>query len=146
MNNETIAKIQYESEITARMDAMRASGAIMCDQCGAWDEPFGLMPAVEILPCAPTMGESWCRPCALETQVPGESPDALTECFHCGEWDWESDGEILEDGAREAWACHYCSVNRGDAIWESFLEPTGDRPGAPIVAGYRWGGRGEYDV
>lgn len=139
MNDETVAKIQFEAEWTMRVESMRANGATMCDSCGCWDEPFGLMPAVTILPTAVTNPEHICFTCNAEAL------DPLWECFHCGEWDFWSDGEILEDGAREAWACHFCSVHRGDAIWESFLEPTGDRPGAATYAD-RYSSPGEYAV
>jgi hypothetical protein len=124
MNEYTLEKIQDDARDQEWMERREANGETMCDQCGCWDDvdAHGYGPVVEIIDTA--TDESWCRACALETQVPGNSMDALVECAYCGEWDWEADGTVLEDDTmsldrvmpREVWTCHFCTVNRGDVV------------------------------
>lgn len=116
MNDEKMAKITEDARWDMIVESMRANGATMCSECGCWDEPFGSMPAVTILLTAVTYPSAICYDCNAEAL------DPMWECFYCGEWDWWSDGETLESDSREAWACHFCSVNRGDEIWKEFLK------------------------
>ena len=116
MNDETLAKIQFDAELDARVDELIRQGYVMCESCGLWDGG-GYGPVIEIIPTEAGI-EPTCRDCALYTQVPGNSPDAIVECTYCGEWSFESDGWYPSESDQSLWVCHFCSVNRGDEILE----------------------------
>jgi len=119
LNPYTLERIADDAREQEWMARREANGATMCDQCGCWDDvdAHGYGPVIEII--ATSDSDSWCRACALETQIPGSGPDSLTECPCCGEWSWEGDGEWVTDDTmsvdrvmpREAWVCEFCATN-----------------------------------
>lgn len=98
MNEYTLEKIRHDAAMDAAADAHIRNGESWCWQCG-WD----MRSDSDLIPLAVGWEET-CRECAIE--------QGATECAYCGDWDHECDGAYAVIG----WVCHYCTVNRPEAM------------------------------
>jgi len=98
MNNETLAKIQFDAQQDAARDARIRDGEQWCDDCG-WTLGDDVIDTED--------GQALCNACAMEA--------GIRPCTLCGAFDYWEDGQDLTDDSLE-WACHFCTVERADEV------------------------------